>query len=198
MTNETPEVQSAPPALPVADATATPPPTVGYCRACGLALTAATVRQSMGTLYCADHLPAAGSASAAGTPGATGGADSPYTSPYAIPSQPPVVNADVNPGLAFFLGLIPGVGAIYNAQYAKGLVHVILFGFVASLADSDTPLSNFAGFLIPIAIFYMAFEAFHTVACPWMSSRRLSRRTSGLRPSRRCLCFSSRLAFCSC
>lgn len=135
-----------------------PPPTVGYCRACGLALSASTARQAMGTLYCEQHVPAAGTAAAsAGAP-----ADSPYTSPYAMPPQPAAANADVNPGLAFLLGLIPGVGAIYNAQYAKGLVHVILFGFFVSLAESDTPLDKFAGFLIPVSIFYMAFEAYHT------------------------------------
>ena len=34
---------------------------------------------------------------------------------------------DISPGLAFFLGWIPGVGAIYNGQYAKGLVHAVAF-----------------------------------------------------------------------
>jgi len=31
-----------------------------------------------------------------------------------------VPNNEVSPGLAFGLGLIPGVGAIYNGPYAKG------------------------------------------------------------------------------
>ena len=30
------------------------------------------------------------------------------------------------------LGLIPGVGAIYNGQYAKGLVHAVVFGLLVS------------------------------------------------------------------
>src|SRR3954464_14431663 len=30
-----------------------------------------------------------------------------------------------NPTLAGFLGLIPGVGAMYNEQYAKGIVHLM-------------------------------------------------------------------------
>src|ERR1019366_7316784 len=38
------------------------------------------------------------------------------------------VYADVSPGLALFLGMIPGVGAIYNGQYAKGMVHAIIWG----------------------------------------------------------------------
>jgi len=43
--------------------------------------------------------------------------------------------SDVSPGLAFFLGWIPGVGAIYNGQYAKGLVHAVLWGVLVSLTN---------------------------------------------------------------
>ena len=43
---------------------------------------------------------------------------------------------DVSPGLALFLGMIPGVGAIYNGQYAKGMVHAIIWGMLMSIADS--------------------------------------------------------------
>ena len=43
----------------------------------------------------------------------------------------------VSPALAFFLGLIPGVGAIYNGQYAKGLVHAVVWGVLMSIADSN-------------------------------------------------------------
>ncbi len=65
--------------------------------------------------------------------------------------------------LALILGFIPGVGAIYNGQYAKGLIHVVVFGLLISLTQS-----NFGGFqplfglLIAAWVFYMAFEAFHT------------------------------------
>ena len=52
---------------------------------------------------------------------------SPYSTPvpYA-PGVPPIrpAKGSSSPALAFILGfLIPGVGAIYNGQYAKGLVH---------------------------------------------------------------------------
>jgi len=43
-----------------------------------------------------------------------------------VPPAAGYVYADVSPGLALFLGLIPGVGAIYNGQYAKGMVHAII------------------------------------------------------------------------
>jgi hypothetical protein len=71
-------------------------------------------------------------------------------------------NLGVSPGLAFILGLIPGVGAIYNSQYAKGLVHVLVFTMliaVASNSGSEGPI------FVPIFMgweAYMAFEAYHT------------------------------------
>ena len=131
----------------------TPPPVVqgqpvlGYCRGCGTPLTAETVRYAMGTMYCAEHAPAASAA------------DNPYVSPAAASTGP---RPDASPGLAFILGLIPGVGAIYNGQYAKGLLHVVVFGFLIALQELDGPLSTLHGFLIPTFIFYMAFEAMHT------------------------------------
>ncbi len=86
---------------------------------------------------------------------------SPYTSPT---PPPPLPNQDVSPGVAFGLGFIPGVGAIYNGQYAKGLVHVIIFGLIISILSSGSAsgLEPLLGLLIPGFIFYMAFEAFHT------------------------------------
>ena len=43
---------------------------------------------------------------------------------------PPMPSAQrtSRPAWRFVLGLIPGVGAIYNGQYAKGLVHVTMIG----------------------------------------------------------------------
>jgi len=71
---------------------------------------------------------------------------------------------DVSPALAFFLGWIPGVGAIYNGQYAKGLVHAIVFGTLVSLTSSRASrgLEPIFGILIAVWMFYMAFEAYHT------------------------------------
>lgn len=132
----------------------TPPqlaaPVLGYCRGCGTALTAETVRYAMGTMYCAEHVPASAAA------------DNPYAAPSSGRSSSVPPQMDASPGLAFFLGLIPGVGAIYNGQYAKGLLHVVVFGFLIALQDLDGPLSTLHGFLIPAFVFYMAFEAMHT------------------------------------
>ena len=72
--------------------------------------------------------------------------------------------SNVSPPLAFFLGLIPGVGAIYNAQYAKGLVHAVIWGLLMSMADSRAAHGLEALFVIMVIVwwFYMAMEAYHT------------------------------------
>src|SRR5439155_21894798 len=67
--------------------------------------------------------------------------------------------------LAFLLGLIPGVGAIYNAQYVKGLLHVVILGILISIVSSGEAAGGFEplfGMLIGVWVFYMAFEAYHT------------------------------------
>jgi TM2 domain-containing membrane protein YozV len=69
-----------------------------------------------------------------------------------------------SPGLAFLLGLIPGVGAIYNGQYAKGLVHVFIFGLLISVAESAHGDGGRAllAMMATGFYFYMPFEAYHT------------------------------------
>ena len=138
---------------------------LGYCRACGKPLDETTVRTAHGTIYCEEHLPMEPTPQSAASAGASPYTATPYTaSPYTSAAPPPVPNADVSPGLAFGLGLIPGVGAIYNGQYAKGLVHVIIVGLMISIlgnggAQGLEPLLSLllAGFWA-----YMAFEAYHT------------------------------------
>jgi hypothetical protein len=82
-------------------------------------------------------------------------------------AAPPVtgyVYADVSPGLALFLGMIPGVGAIYNAQYAKGMVHAIIWGVLMSIANSEAARGLEPVFVMTVVAWmaYMAFEAYHT------------------------------------
>lgn len=121
-----------------------PKPVTAYCRTCGKPLNEDTVRVAMGTVYCEEHLPQAANAS-------------PYTA-QAVP------NPGVSPGLAFLLGLIPGVGAIYNGQYAKGVVHVLIVGLLISIMSSGAAggLEPLFGMLVSTFFFYMAFEAYHT------------------------------------
>jgi hypothetical protein len=60
--------------------------------------------------------------------------------------------------------MIPGVGAIYNGQYAKGLVHVVILGLLFSVTSSAASHGFEPMFvLLTIAFWtYMPFEAYHT------------------------------------
>ncbi len=63
-----------------------------------------------------------------------------------------------NPSVATVLGFIPGVGAMYNGQYFKGLIHVVIFVVIISI----TTHYGIFGLFIPAWILYQSFEAFHT------------------------------------
>jgi TM2 domain-containing membrane protein YozV len=69
-----------------------------------------------------------------------------------------------SPALAFVLGMIPGVGAIYNGQYVKGLIHAVISGLLVSLitATEESAGEPFIAMVLVTFWFYMAFEAFHT------------------------------------
>lgn len=75
------------------------------------------------------------------------------------PVAPPVTAGEPSPGLAALLGFIPGVGAMYNGQYAKGIVHLMVFAVLVSLADD---VNGIFGLFIAGWIFYMVIEAHHT------------------------------------
>ena len=45
----------------------------------------------------------------------------------------PAISGSPNPSAAAVLGLIPGVGAMYNGQFFKGLIHVVIFAVLVSL-----------------------------------------------------------------
>lgn len=125
----------------------------GYCRTCGKPLAEAEVNRVDGVIYCQDHAPAPPPPAPQYTP--------PAGSPWAAP--PPAAVEGVSPGLAFVLGLIPGVGAIYNGQYAKGLIHVVIFGLLISIIESGAAgFAPLLGFVIFAWYVYMPFEAYHT------------------------------------
>jgi hypothetical protein len=137
-------------------------PAVAYCRACGKALCGDCKRTAQGTIFCDEHAPAAAAPGPASPPVTD---PRPFTEPR--PSGVPagsVATNDVSPGLACLLGFIPGVGAIYNGQYAKGLVHAIVFGLLVSITSSGTAgdLEPLFGILIGVWVMYMALEAYHT------------------------------------
>lgn len=137
-------------------------PVASFCRTCGKALCVACRRPAAGTVFCDEHVPV-GSAADVPPPPRPTAYDNPWTAPQAMagPGNPMSGNS---PALAFLLGMIPGVGAIYNGQYAKGLVHAVIFGLLITAVSSHSlngwePLF---GILIAVFEFYMALEAFHT------------------------------------
>ena len=74
--------------------------------------------------------------------------------------QPPVAGmytGTPNPAVAAALGVIPGVGAMYNGQFLKGFVHVFIFAVLVSTAG-HYPIF---GLFIAAWIIYQAFEAYH-------------------------------------
>jgi hypothetical protein len=139
------------------------PKIVGYCRACGKPLDELSVRNAHGTIYCEEHIPMQ-QQTMPPIPIPVAAPESPYASPYTAAIPPPIANHDASPGLAFILGLIPGVGAIYNGQYAKGLVHVIIIGLTISILSNGAArgFEPLLGLLLAGFWFYMAFEAYHT------------------------------------
>jgi hypothetical protein len=144
-------------------------PAVAFCRTCGKALCEACRRMAGGTVFCDEHLPvpataapSSGPYTAPPNPGPAAGVG---YSPYTAPVGAPLPDSGASPGLAFLLGLIPGVGAIYNGQYVKGLIHVIVLGVLIAIISSGEAsggMEPLFGMMIGVWVFYMAFEAYHT------------------------------------
>jgi hypothetical protein len=162
-------------------------PASAFCRECGKPMCQECQRPALGSIYCGEHLPVTAApppppppprpfspepGGFAGSPytapaasSYTAPAASSYTTPAASPYNAPHAHESAgNPVLALILGFIPGVGAIYNGQYAKGLIHAVVFGLLVSLAANmhSGTLEPLVGILIAGWVFYMAFEAYHT------------------------------------
>ncbi len=121
-------------------------PAVAYCRTCGKPLCSACTRDVRGVVYCeeclASHLAGAMPSGAAVVP--------PAGEP--VPGSP-------SPTLAAILGCIPGVGAMYNGEFAKGFIHVLIFATLIWMADH---VSGIFGIAIAAFVIYMPIEAYKT------------------------------------
>ncbi len=149
-------------------------PVSAFCRECGKSMCQECQRLAYGSVYCAEHVPAPAPASSAAAPPPPEAppASAPYTatpytaSPYtaAAPAPARVCDNNSHPLLAFILGFIPGVGALYNGQLAKGLIHAVVFGLLVSITSSSHSqgLEPLFGIMIAAWVCYMAFEAWHT------------------------------------
>lgn len=125
----------------------------GYCRNCGKPVCAECAREVRGAIYDENCLaamlagPQVGAVPIApGVPGA--------------PFQPVV--RDSRPGTALALGFIPGLGAVYNGEYVKAIIHVLIFAGMIAALSSDLPagMDAFMGIALGCFYFYMPIEAY--------------------------------------
>ena len=85
-----------------------------------------------------------------------------YAPGYVPPAPgyvPPPAPGLPNPPTAFVLGFIPGVGAMYNGQFAKGIANIVVFAVLVSLANN---VNGIFGLLIAGWIAFMVFDAYQT------------------------------------
>jgi hypothetical protein len=113
--------------------------TRGFCRNCGTPLTAETLRDVSGTLYCEPCLARL----------------------VAQPAQPQAAAGAGSPVLAAIMGVIPGLGAVYNSEYAKALIHFLIFVGLVTTANHGGP-QPLTGLMIAGLFVYMPVEAYLT------------------------------------
>ena len=123
-------------------------PAVAYCRTCGKPMCSNCTRDVRGVIYCEECL----ASQVSGTMPPPPGSGAPTLG--AVPSV-----AEGSPGLAAILGFIPGVGAFYNGEYAKGFIHVLIFATLIWAADH---VSGIFGIGIAAFVLYMPIEAYRT------------------------------------
>jgi LiaI-LiaF-like transmembrane region/B-box zinc finger len=120
-------------------------PATAYCRTCGKALCDNCKRDVRGVVYCEDCI----AARVQGTfPAATANPHPSGTVPVAVTTGP-------NPALATILAIFfPfGVASVYLGQYAKGLVHLIIFGVLVAGTNQGGSAETVFG--LGIAFFYV-------------------------------------------
>ena len=112
-----------------------------YCQNCGKAMcTACMRREPTGQVMCEPCWTA------------WHGARAPYV------AGAPAARGCPNPMVAGALGFIPGVGAMFNGQFLKGFLHVMIFAVLASMTD----VYSMFGWLVMGWIFYQVFDAYQT------------------------------------
>ncbi len=107
----------------------------GFCRHCGKAMCPQCTREVRGALYCEDCL----GGMLAGPPGT---------------ALPPA--ADSRAGTAAALGFIPGLGAVYNGEYIKALIHVVIFASLIAAMASDIS-DSLRGFVIAAFVAFCCY-----------------------------------------
>lgn len=88
-------------------------------------------------------------------PRAAAAAIPPPRSDYDDPKVP-------TPFLAGLLGIFPGLGAVYNGQYVKGFIHVIIFGLLMTIAEGSRSGEALMVPIVALFFLYMPIEAVRT------------------------------------
>lgn len=123
----------------------------GYCRNCGRALCPQCTRDVRGALYCE---PCFGAVFSASHPAVAGTAAGPAVGPVTATIPPPP--GDSRPAVATVLGFIPGLGAVYNGEYIKAVIHVIVFASLIAAMAADLP-SSFQAFVIVVFVAFCCY-----------------------------------------
>ena len=130
-------------------------PNVAFCIHCGKALCSECIRNVKGSVYC-----------------------EPCLGDFVEGRAARRVKTEIvgnNPGAAFALGLIPAVGAIYNGEFVKAAIHILVFGILVSLSEAtDAPLFGLASAAF---FFYMPFEAYYTAKKRQLSAQGIALET---------------------
>jgi TM2 domain-containing membrane protein YozV len=117
---------------------------VAYCRTCGKPLCNVCTREVQGVVYCEECL----AAHVNGT-----------IPPPGVIVPPAPAPGSGSPTLAAVLGCIPGVGAMYNGEYAKGFIHVLIFATLIWMSDH---VNDVFGLGVMAFYIYMPIEAYKT------------------------------------
>jgi TM2 domain-containing membrane protein YozV len=134
----------------------------GYCRNCGKPMCPACTRPVRDVLYCEECLAKVVGLASPPTQVATEGNPAPAL-PTTVP--PPVPPGSGTAVLAFLLGLIPGLGAIYNGEYNKALLHIVIFAGIILGINLDLGEGAQAVLICALIVFpfYMAIDSVRTL-----------------------------------
>ena len=128
-------------------------PATAYCRTCGKPVCASCARDVRGVIYCEECL-------ASHLSGIM-----PPPGPAAVPPGAKPPTGVPSPKLAAILGIIPGVGAMYNGEFAKGFIHVVIFATLIWMTDN---VNGLFGLAIAAFCVYMPIEAYKTARAKQM------------------------------
>jgi hypothetical protein len=136
-------------------------PVAAYCQFCGKPLCDQCVHKVNNIVSCEPCLAARIGAAREGTYGVNinDGKGFQYTATGPLPQgSVPAPSWGTEPWIAFGLGWIPGVGAMYNGQFAKALAHVVIFALLVDFSHYNGVL----GVVVFGWVVYQVFDAYQT------------------------------------